>query len=254
MILNLKIYIVFHKDYDTNIYNIIPKNNKYLTFYGVKTKKDSQYNQIYEFEMPINTNFFQNNKYNEASALYHLFINKTYQNNDWIGLFQYDMRFNRGFFIDIEKNINNKKSIFYLRYFLNKKFFFREGLRGLIHSYPGFPAALIYFNQYHKTNFSIYDLDTMPLCNTFIIHRDLFERMMNWMLPYFKKTYKFGELISYLENGSKININPGHLIEAYTGLFLGLHIKMGYNPIKLKSNHDHIIKHNVIKQKVIKQI
>ena len=247
MFLNLKIYIVFHKKYNLNIYEIIPKNNKYLTFYGVNKKHSSQYDQIYEFEMPINTRFFQNNKYNEASALYHLFINETYQSNEWIGLFQYDMRFNRGFFKTIEKNINNRKSIFYLRYFLNNKLLFREGMRGLIRSYPGFPAGLRYFNEYHKTHFTIYDLNTMPLCNTFIIHRDLFEKMMNWMLPYFKKSYKFGDLISYQGNGNSININPGHLIEAYTGLFLGLHIKMGYNPIKLNASHDHGIKDKINK-------
>ena len=244
---NLKIYIVFHKNYKPKIYDIIPNNFKFLTFYGVNNKQQSKCDQLYEYEMPIYTNFYQQNMYNEGSALYHLYVNKTYLLNNWIGIFQYDMRFNKFFFVDFENNQSNKNSIFYLRYFLNELLFFREGMRGLIFSYPGFPAALPYFNSFFKTNFTINDLDTMPLCNTFIIHKDLFKKMMIWMMPYFKKSFKLGDLISYTENGKQIFINPGHLIEAYTGLFLGLHIKMGYHPVKLNAIHDHDIKNKVKK-------
>ena len=254
MVLDLQIYIVFHDNFDINNYFILPHNKKYITFYGVNPKQSSfmnnNYNNnnnnnnniIYEFDLPIYCPFYQFNKYNESSALYHLFINKLYVKKRWIGLFQYDMVFQKGFFLDIEKNTPNPKTIFYLNYFINPRLYFKEGLRGILYSYPGFEAALPYFNTYFKTNFTIYDLNTMPLCNAFIIHRNLFETMMNWLMPYFVQIYNKEELVSHKIDGTPAFINPGHLLEVYTGLFLGLHIKMGYKAVKLNCKHDHNIK------------
>ena len=247
MKLSLNLYIVFHEDFDMKNYNILNTNKQYLIFYGVKKRKTCPQKILYENELPIYSNFYQLHKYNESSALFHLYINKIYLEQQWIGLFQYDMRFNKGMFKDIEIGVNNPKTIFYINFFKNERLFFKEGLRGIIKTFPGFTAALPYFNSYFKTTYSIKDLNTMPLVNAFIIPSSLFEQMMKWMLPYFSNIYIRENLTSYSLDHKKVYINPGHLIEAYTGLFLGLHIKMGYKAIKLKCEHDHNIKRKLNK-------
>jgi hypothetical protein len=91
------------------------------------------------------------------------------------------------------------------------------------------------------------------MTNTFIIPVYLFEKMMSWMEQYFVKRVDPDELFDivaknpghlYLDpNVERINlINPGHLIEILTGMFLALEMCQGCNVFSLQASHIHDLK------------
>ncbi len=87
--MNIQIFVCFHKKIYPEIYEItISENENYLTFYGVKNKYNNVKNIIYEYELDYYNPIFQNNDYNEASCIYHIYKNNLYSKYNYIGFCQ----------------------------------------------------------------------------------------------------------------------------------------------------------------------
>jgi hypothetical protein len=239
--MNLQFFVCFHKKIFHNIYKITPaEKEKYITFYGVK-EKDPEGNPkiIYEYELEKYNPNLQSKKYNEGSCLFHVYKNKLYNTYDYVGFCQYDMVFPQRFFKFIEAKLNsdnNSKVIFYLDFF---KWAFLGGQTTIIRSYPNVPSGLKSYNLFFNKNYTANHLikNKMIICNTFLIPKKMYEKMMAWLVHYFRNDINDNYICSRGHH-----FNPGHIIEALTSMFLSLEISEGAVYEKLYLRHDHDIK------------
>jgi hypothetical protein len=230
---NLQVFVVFHNKFYPSIYDNLDDYNKYLTFYGVRNKQELNEDEInigiktlYEYELPLYNKDWQKLKYNEGSALWHLYKNKIYEKYDYIGLFQYDISIKSSCFVNIEKQLEEERSldkntIFYSSFFC---WHFLGGQTTIIKDYPWFEGGLKNYNKYYNTSFTEEDLINakMIIGNIFIVNSNIFKKMMEWMSQYYI------ENIPLLMNSNDgHNFNPGHIIEALTGMYLALEVVQG---------------------------
>jgi hypothetical protein len=169
--------------------------------------------------------------------IYHVYKNNLY-NYDYIGFCQYDMIFLDMFFKNIENKIlNNSNTIFYLDFF---QWQFLGGQTTIIKDYYNIPSGLKSYNNFFNKNYTIEDLVTnkMIVCNTFLIPKKMYEKMMSWLVNYFKD-----DINEIYISDDGYNFDPGHMIEALTGMFLSLEINEGavYEKLDLSHNHDYKI-------------
>jgi len=236
--MNIKLFVCFHKKIFPNCYKISQiEKEKYLTFYGVKDKDLGINNVIYEYDLIKYNPILQQKNYNEGSCIYHVYKNKLY-NYDYIGFCQYDMIFLENIFNNIEhKILNNSNTIFYLDFF---QWHFLGGQTIIIKDYYNIPSGLKSYNKFFNKNYTIYDLITnkMIICNTFLIPKKMYEKMMSWLINYFKN-----DINNIYISDDNFDFNPGHMIEALTGMFLSLEINEGavYEKLDLLHNHDYKI-------------
>jgi hypothetical protein len=229
-------FVCFHKKIFPDIYEISStENEKYITFYGVKDRISGIENVIYEDELVHYNDVLQKNKYNEGSCIYHV-----YKNNlcdfDYVGFCQYDMMFPNWFFSNIEYKISkNPNTIFYMDFF---KWAFLGGQTTITHDYCNVTAGLKSYNEFFNKNYTTENLLTnkMNTCNTFLIPKKMYEKMMSWLIQYFRDDITINTCV----NGHRFD--PGHMIEALTGMFLSLEISEGAVYEKLNLSHDHNFK------------
>jgi hypothetical protein len=213
--MNIKFFVVFHKIVYPELYKIKENDNKYITFYGVNDKINID-NVIYEQELEIYNKNLQERKYNEGSCLYHIYMNKLYEEYDYIGFCQYDMIFEKDIFINIETQINtNHNTIFFIDFF---DWTFLGG--PLVQDYDDYIGGLKSYNQYFNTSFTEHDLfnNKMPICNTFLVPKHIYVKMMSWLNQYYIDKIQ----ISMYDKINNFEFNPGHMIEGLTGMFLAL--------------------------------
>jgi GR25 family glycosyltransferase involved in LPS biosynthesis len=235
---SIHIYSVFHNYFYDELYNDIEneEENKMITLYGVKNRiiNTTKLNMIYEEDFKIYNPNFQKLKYNESSALYHLYKNNLYKKYDYIGLCQYDMKFSSNTIKDIKNIINNT----YLNYIFNIGYFpdikdtgFRGGHGIIINKINNLPSGLESYNKFFNTNYTYEHVikNLLIACNTFVISSKMFENMMNWMEQYFIDD------ISLNKSNSDCD-NPGCVIEGLVGMFLSLEVYKGakYYPLDIK--------------------
>lgn len=235
MSLNMKVFVVFHKEFFPGIYYINDKDKKYLTFYGVKEEQETTMDIIYEKDLPLYEPIWQKLQYNEASALYHIYKNGLHHNYDFIGLFQYDMKVFSNCFPLIEETFKyNCRTIFYLDFF---QWAFLGGQTAITTDYSKFKGGLKNYNEFFNTNFTEEHLVAfkMPISNTFVVHVSIFEKMMKWMTQYYIE-----DIDTLMHDPVKGHcFNPGHMIEALTSMFLSLEVMQGAEYKKLSLHHDH---------------
>jgi hypothetical protein len=235
--MNIQLFVCFHKCIFDELYKTtLDENNKYLTFYGVRDKYlKTDKNVIYEYELPEYNSVLQEKKYNEGSCIYHIYKNKLYTNYDYIGFCQYDMIFSETFFKNIEDTMSsNNNIIFYMDFF---ELAFLGGQTTIIRDYHNIEAGIQSYNRFFNTNYTPENLieNRMIICNTFLIPKQMYEKMMSWLISYFKNDI---DELYVSRKGDKFN--PGHMIEALTSMFLALEINEGatYSKLHLSHNHD----------------
>jgi len=233
--MNIQFFICFHKKIFPKLYSSINETEfKYITYYGVKERIRRKNNVLYEDELPIYNPNLQKQKYNEGSCLYHVYKNNLYDKYDYIGFCQYDMIFHKNTFENIEQTISSQpNTIFYLNFF---EWAFLGGQTAIIQDFPDFVGGLKSYNSFFNTNYTEDDLlrNKMNICNTFLIPKKMYEKMMSWLISYFKD-----DINTVNETGDGYDFNPGHMIEALTGMFLSLEINEGALYEKLDISHDH---------------
>lgn len=264
----LNIYVVFHKCIYPEFYEDLSDFSKSLiTFYGVHNTTSKTIgpntNIIYEYNLPLYKPELQQRIYNEGSALWHIYMNQLFCDSAYIGLFQYDMRLKEETIKHIISTIREHEIIHITDSHLIFGFFFAEknsvkhkhGSLQFIENWKSNNdgGLLKHYNAYFHKNYCYDDLLDLPIimCNTFIISKYLFEKMMSWMNDYFSEEHmlKREQIIkTYLKNPGLFFyktqiidrvINPGHIIEIMTGLFLAFEIKEGATLI----TDDHYITH-----------
>lgn len=240
--MNLQIFVCFHKKIIHELYQIrVDETEKYLTFYGVKDR-DSNIDSkvIYEYELPVFNPVLQKNLYNEGSCIYHVYKNELYKPFDYIGFCQYDMVFSNNIFQNIEtKLVTNKftNTIFYFDFF---KWAFIGGQTTIIKDYPHIPSGLNNYNKFFGTSFTtdILIANKMIICNTFVVPKPMFQKLMSWLIQYFNDEINKHHVC---EDGF-ISFNPGHMIEALTSMFFALEISEGAVYEKMDIIHDQSFK------------
>ena len=80
----IEVFVVFIKQY-LDMYDLPEEDkHKYLIFYGVDKQQPSDLNGIYEYGFEMYIPKWQALKYNEATALYHIYKNRFYEKYDFI--------------------------------------------------------------------------------------------------------------------------------------------------------------------------
>jgi hypothetical protein len=104
---------------------------------------------------------------------------------------------------------------------------FVGGQTSIVTDYPEHKlvAGLTSYNECFGTRFEPEILVTtrMLMRNSFIVSTPTFKKMMNWMQPYF-----IDDISARLhEPVGNDYFNPGHVIEALTGMFMALEVAQG---------------------------
>ena len=237
MVLSLKVFIVFHKAFFPENYLIHEEHKNYLTFYAVKDEQETTMDVIYEKYLPIYEPVWQQLCYNEGSALYHVYKNNIHRQSNFVGFFQYDMTVHNDCFDIVESSLKkNHRTIFYYEFF---PWAFLGGQTTITTDYSCLESGLKNYNKFFNTDFTEEQLVffKMPICNTFVIHSSIFEKMMDWMSQYFIRNIQ-----SSMQAQDGIVFNPGHMIEALTSMFLCLEVVQGAEYKKLSISHDQNLK------------
>lgn len=230
--MNIQFFVCFHNRIYHENYHFEEKDKKYITFYGVRERQTVD-RVIYENELAVYNPHLQKQTYNEGSCLYHVFHNNLYQKYDYVGFAQYDMTFYPNVFRDIERTLETQpKTIFYIGFF---EWAFKGGQSLICHDYDHLTGGLKSYNRFFNTNFVEKDLirNKMIICNTFLIPKDLFAKMMSWMNFYFINNIS----PVMCDQRNQLDFNPGHMIEALTSMFLSLEIPNGYTYHPLQLTH-----------------
>lgn len=232
--MNLQFFCCFH-DYliKRNYLNIeSDERDKYITFYGVNKKivDDHWKNIIYEYDLLHYNENLQKNLYNEGSCLYHVYKNKLYDKFDYVGFCQYDMYFMKDIFTKISNNIDTD-TIFILDYFYPDV---KHQLKVFTQHVNDFDNELHNYNTYFNTNYKIEDIiKCINKCNTFLIPKKTYEKMMSWLNKYFRDNIH----VDMIDKNNNYKFNPGHVIEGLTGMFLAIERCEGMKHVRLRINH-----------------
>jgi len=184
----IQLFIIFHKNIFDDCYKNIPHDilTKYFTFIAVnenipKIYTPNKYKIINEWELPIYDKTFQERGYNENSTLYHLYVNKLYKDYEYIGFFQYDMEFPENIIAYMDKHMSQSNC-----YALQL-----ENFNFCCYRTWNEPKTLEYvINDYEKFFNTTFSKDYQyPLCNSYVISIDKYEKIMNWVVQLYAKLY-----------------------------------------------------------------
>jgi hypothetical protein len=230
------IYIVFHRQIFEHLYDeMTTEDKKCLTIYGVRDRINTSLNIVYEQDLKHYNGQLQRNVYNEGSAFYHIYLNpELYQTYDYIGFGQYDMKLFSNTLPNIKHIIKNSQEtpIIVFDFFpdINQTGFL--GAHNLIKSnLNNLERGLTSYNRTFGTNFNENDIlkHRIISCNTFVIHTKLFDKMMHWLIHYYKDDVN--------TNRHPFIGNAGEIIEALIGMFLCLEVVGGARYYKFDIQH-----------------
>jgi len=230
----IQFFVCFHREVYQQCYEITDRERELITFYGVKARQPVE-RVIYEDELSIYNPNLQRLHYNESSCLYHVYKNRLYEKYDYVGFCQYDMVFHPSIFSEIKASLQ-PNTIFYLDFF---KWAFKGGQTTIIRDYKDVTAGLVSYNKFFNTAYRPEDLiaNKMPICNTFLVSRDRYAKMMIWMEAYFIETIE-----PKMSDPTGLAFDPGHMIEALTSMFLALEVAQGAVYRKLPMVHNNELK------------
>jgi len=174
-------YVIFHKILYEECYEKVSKEN--LKFIGVNSKikktipESLKPQVILERELPYYNPLWQHSNFCEDSVFLHVIKNHQWLLDiyDYIGFFQYDMIMNQTLIDCFENNID-PKNVFYI--YKENSFRHLNQTIGL----EGWNIILKIYNIVYKKDFKMETiiLNDIPLYHTFIFHKDIFIKMMNF--------------------------------------------------------------------------
>jgi hypothetical protein len=187
--INIQIFVVFHKNIFDDCYKNIPDDilQEYFTFIGVNEKipknyTDNKYKVINEWELPIYDPTFQERGYNENSVLYHVYANNLHKYYEYVGFFQYDMAFCDNIIDFLEKNITTTPTLFGCMI---------ESFSFCSYDTWNEPRTLDYVVNDYETfyNRPFNKESSFPLLNSYVISTDIYEKIMKWIIQLYDKLY-----------------------------------------------------------------
>ena len=180
--MSLKINIVFHKTLYLEAYSSLPFSfvKDYLRFIAVNDdiKKDIPVELepliFYENQFELYKPQLQKEHYKENSILIHYYLNPSeFESADFIGFFQYDMRFSELFFkhIDIIQDLMKKN---------RNQIFILNPQNSLIHlsnilALSDWQKIINIYNFIYETDHEINDIikDDIPIWNSYILPKHI---------------------------------------------------------------------------------
>lgn len=229
---DIQIFIVFHKNIFDECYENIPDDilYKYFTFYAVnknieKHYTPNKYKIVNEWELPIYDKTFQERGYNENSAIYHVYTNNLHKDYKYIGFFQYDMLFNNNIIEILQKNTTQLPTLFSI---------FCCSFNFCSYQTWNEPNTLNYviqdYENFYKKSFS--KTHNYPLCNSYVIPNETYEKIMKWVIQLYDKMYPW--CIKY-PNQSHV----GHIGVIYERIMAFCIGEEKLKNITLNVTHDH---------------
>lgn len=250
-----KIFICFHKEIHERLYKgITPENKSHLVLYGVNDSfSNAPLEFIYEKYLDHYMSSLQKKMYNEGSCIYHVYQNNLYKNLSYVGFGQYDMHFSNDVLHKIRETIHNNPSyqniIFAGQFALET---YKNPLHGSLKfiekGFSNFKSGLKNYNSYFDTNYKLEQIIDMPfiMCNTFIIPVEMYKKYMEWTMQFYGNHIPLNELhaiyfegmdLSTIKNPEKI-MNPGHLLESMTAMFLAIQLLENAVLFPISVEHD----------------
>ena len=199
--MSFKIYIVFHKNLFRECYRDIPDQlfREKITCLAVNSQIPKVYDPwfepsvIKEYELPVHEPSLPAHRFCESSAYIHMYLNwaSLVAPYDFVGCFHYDMFIKRetlDYISEILENVANpSNTVFYM----HKDYALRQfGSSYIVNGkeecllHAGWREVLEKYNEFFKTSHS-YDViafDDMPLNHTFLIHKDLFGKIVPFFI------------------------------------------------------------------------
>jgi len=205
-------------------------NPSYQKIYNI----DKSYKILKEYELKDYNNLLQATNYCQTSCLYHVYSNKLFQREHYIGFIQYDMELEANFINDIEAKINETQNdIFFFSLIVGSK----VEVTRICNPYNN--SILEKYNNYFNTNHTYESIINHKrakyfIClHTFVIPTITYMKMMSWycsISDWLHVNYING---IYIESISEVT-------EELFGLFLLLQIIENDNiqveELKLKHN------------------
>jgi hypothetical protein len=205
--MTLQMFCVYHKQY------YVRDDNKDFTFFGVnevyeKTKDDSVKNFL-EYELSIYNPFLQKRGYMETSAYLHIYWNKLYIQNDFVGVSQYDMKHS-------DKYENLDKNTIYI---LNTGSPIVKNGRWnnlMCPTIRNLDFLILSYNSFFKTTYTMKELEEKPLSlfQTNIYPKKIYEKLCSWLEVFVDEIYPwccsipyethFGSISGYAERALSI--------------------------------------------------
>jgi len=230
------IFVVFHEKLYDECYENISKDilDKHFTFIAVnesiqKKYTPNKYNIVNEWELPKYIDQFQKKGYNENSAIFHVMANNIHKNYNYIGFFQYDMKFNKSVIDTIKDNIKNEPTCLYLEAH-NYDFCAIETWK----EPPVMAYLTSHYQWFYKKQFSFSDRDIYPLFNSYIIPTKTYENVMKWVDNF------------YTRIASIVHQNHfGHIAGLFERIMAFAIGEENLKMVKLDIKHDHTYKNNL---------
>ena len=198
--MSFKLYIIFHKILVPECYETLSQEDiaKYLQFFAVNAAIVKEVPEalvpymIKERELPWYDPFMQYNHFCESSVFFHVWKNPHLINTDYIGFLHYDMLVKKEALQFLETEIAGATGpILFTQSTLDARPHLTQ-IIGIIGWEQFVQMYNIMFERKHTLQMI---LDTeIPLYHSFVIHKELFQRMMYFaekVIPYMFEMLRF---------------------------------------------------------------
>jgi hypothetical protein len=170
---------------------------KKIIMYGVNVNIPKEYNRnrgyniLYEYDLHEYNESLQRNGYCQTSAFYHVYKHALHKDSKYVGFIQYDMRVGKSAIEQIEKRLDETPNTIFYHLVKDAQYMFSDdfGSYGLCVPYSN--SVLEQYNQYFNTNYVLEDLlkynstCKVILLHTFVIPKEMFDKMMGWFIHIF---------------------------------------------------------------------